>query len=565
MIQRQLIHLSGKLLILLLLGCASTVCGQTLRNPFDFPILLSGNFGELRSNHFHSGIDFKTQGAEGKAVHAVAPGYVSRISISPWGYGNALYLTHPDGTTTVYGHLKRFNPEIAQYAKEQQYQQESFRVDLQLRPEQFPVETGDIIAYSGNTGSSAGPHLHFEVRDTETEEVLDPMAYFLDQITDKRPPKIQGIRVSPMEGKGMVNGKSRAASFSIVTNKEGRQSLNGSIRAWGEIGLAVKAIDLMDQTSNVYGVRNIRLSVDGLVVFESDLDRYSFDETRYLNSFTDFAEWKRHHSFYMRSYIEPGNRLRFIESINRGILTIDEPRTYRVTYTLTDLAGNSSRFSFSIEGEEQPIEEIDTEEKVHFAWNSDNRFGAKGIRLYIPKGNLYNDLYFDYHTKEDSTALATTHILHNQPVALHNQAQLSLRLQVDTLPDKSRYGIVKKQDGRLSWIGGVYRNGWINGSIKELGVYTLAADTEAPQILPVNKNNWAKSHLYQFRLTDNLSGVATYRGEIDGEFVLFEMSNRSVISYKVDRQRFAPGKHTLRITVTDGAGNSNEEKLTITL
>ena len=158
------------------------ISAQNICQPFDFPILLSGNFGELRNNHFHSGIDFKTQGTEGKPVHAVQAGYVSRIGVSPWGYGNVLYLNHLDGTTTVYAHLQRFAPAIAQYVKEQQYEQERFRVDLPLSPEQFPVEKGDIIAYSGNTGSSAGPHLHFEVRDTESEDIMDPIPYFADQI-----------------------------------------------------------------------------------------------------------------------------------------------------------------------------------------------------------------------------------------------------------------------------------------------------------------------------------------------------------------------------------------------
>ena len=170
-----------------------SLAAQSLLNPFDFPILLSGSFGELRSNHFHSGIDFKTQGAEGKAIHAVQGGYVARIAVSPWGYGNALYLAHPDGTTTVYGHLQRFNARIAAYLKEQQYAQERFQVDLSLTPDQIPVEAGEVVAWSGNTGSSGGPHLHFEVRDTESEEVLDPLERYIDQVTDTRPPSIQGL------------------------------------------------------------------------------------------------------------------------------------------------------------------------------------------------------------------------------------------------------------------------------------------------------------------------------------------------------------------------------------
>ena len=213
--------------------CAFSIGAQTLRNPFDFPLLLSGNFGELRSNHFHSGIDFKTQGAEGKPVHAVQAGYVARISVGPWGYGNALYLAHPDGTTTVYGHLQRYNAQIASYLKAKQYELERFQVDLTLDPGQIPVEAGEVVAWSGNTGSSGGPHLHFEVRDTQTEEVLDPLEYYIDQATDTRPPKLQGLLVVPMEGKGVVNGSARKLRPHLATTKEGKPVLQGKIEAWG--------------------------------------------------------------------------------------------------------------------------------------------------------------------------------------------------------------------------------------------------------------------------------------------------------------------------------------------
>lgn len=295
-------------IFLLTLSGIIPVFGQSIRQPFDFPILLSGSFGELRSNHFHSGIDFKTQGAEGKPIRAVLPGYVSRISVSPWGYGNALYLDHPDGTTTVYAHLQRFTPEVADYIKEKQYATESFAVNLYPEPGLFEFDQGDLIAYSGNTGSSAGPHLHFEVRDTKTEEVLDPIVYFRDQITDTKPPRINQIMVYPMEGKGVVNGKARKQSFKPVTAKNGKQTIATPIKAWGEIGLGVNAYDYMDNTSNIYGVKEIRLEVDSQLIFHSDIDRFAFDETRYLNSFTDYEQWRNQRSFYSRSYVEPGNR-----------------------------------------------------------------------------------------------------------------------------------------------------------------------------------------------------------------------------------------------------------------
>lgn len=477
--------------IILLAGITSNIAeAQQLRKPMDIPVLLSGNFGELRSNHFHSGIDFKTQGVEGKPIHSVQDGYVSRISVSPWGYGNGLYITHPDGTTTVYGHLQKFSQKITAYLKEKQYEQESFNVNLSLTPDELPVKEGELVALSGNTGSSGGPHLHFEVRDTETEEPMDPIEYYKDLIKDTQAPKIQGIMVYSMPGKGVVNGSRRKLELKPVTAKNGKQTLTGKIEAWGEIGLAVKGYDYMDNTSNIYGIKDITLTADSQVIFHSNLDRFAFDETRYLNSFTDFEEWKEHRSFYIKSFVDPGNRLRFIESLNRGILTIDEPRTYHLTYKLADAFGNTTQLSIRIEGKEQPIPEIDTENAELFHWWSDNRFGAKGIRLTIPKGNLYDDLYFRYSVKEDSAALGATHILHNKPVAFHKSAKLSLRLQTDTLDNKQQYGIVRLQNGRRSWTGGVYRNGWVDADIKEMGSYTLGQDLVPPTITPLNPATW---------------------------------------------------------------------------
>ncbi len=535
----------------------NTAEAQQLRKPMDIPVLLSGNFGELRSNHFHSGIDFKTQGVEGKPIHSVQDGYVSRISVSPWGYGNGLYITHPDGTTTVYGHLQKFSQKITAYLKEKQYEQESFNVNLSLTPDELPVKEGELVALSGNTGSSGGPHLHFEVRDTETEEPMDPIEYYKDLIKDTQAPKIQGIMVYSMPGKGVVNGSRRKLELKPVTAKNGKQTLTGKIEAWGEIGLAVKGYDYMDNTSNIYGIKDITLTADSQVIFHSNLDRFAFDESRYLNSFTDFEEWKEHRSFYIKSFVDPGNRLRFIESLNRGILTIDEPRTYHLTYQLADAFGNTTQLSIRIEGKEQPIPEIDTENTELFHWWSDNRFGAKGIRLTIPKGNLYDDLYFRYSVKEDSTALGATHILHNKPVAFHKSAKLSLRLQTDTLDNKQQYGIVRLQNGRRSWTGGVYRNGWVDADIKEMGSYTLGQDLVPPTITPLNPATWVSKQAIALRLSDNLSGVQTYRGEIDGQYVLFEMNSKSVITYHFDKERLARGKHTLKLVVTDACGNQS--------
>ncbi|MDH6534954.1 M23 family peptidase [Parabacteroides sp. 52] len=553
------------LLLLFFFGVISPcgLWGQELPNPLEFPIQLSGNFGELRSNHFHSGIDFKTQQVEGKPVHAVQEGYVSRISVSPWGYGNALYLTHPDGTTTVYAHLLRFAKHIMQYVKEQQYEQESFPVNLLLDPEQFPVQQGEVIALSGNTGSSGGPHLHFEVRDTQTEELMDPLLFYKKQIKDTTPPRIHGIMVYAQTGEGVVNGSNKKQEFKLINKKNGRPVLSAHIEAWGKIGLAVKAYDYMDNNHNIYGVKSIRLLMDSLVVFQSDIEGFALDDTRYLNSFTDYAEWVNNRSFYMKSFIEPGNRLPFLKALNRGYLVIDQERTYHLLYQLADIFGNTTELAVEIKGKKQIIPPPDPDTECFYR-AGENRFGAKGIRLTIPRGNLYTDLYFRYKVKEEENGLAPVHILHDSPLALHQKASLSLRLRQDTLENKQIYGIVRIHNGKRTWIGGTYRKGWIDATIRELGAYTLAADTLPPTLTPIQPESWKKKQEFIFRLSDNLSGIKTYRGEIDGQYILFEMNSRSVIRYRLDKERIERGTHILTLTATDGCGNETVYNHTFT-
>lgn len=543
-----------KLYIIIALFCFQQINAQELRSPLDIPLLLSGNFGELRSNHFHSGLDFKTQGVVGKPVYAVSDGYVSRILVSPWGFGYALYLDHPNGTTTVYGHLDSFSPTIEKYVKAKHYELESYNLNVFPKPDEIPVKKGDMIARSGNRGSSGGPHLHFELRGTKTEETLDALPYYKGRIDDTRPPKILGILVCPIEGKGVVNGSNRRLELKPVTNKDGKQSFAAKIEAWGEIGLAIKANDYMDNTSNVYGVKDIELRLDDQIIYQSNLDRFDFDETRYINSMVDYELLKKQRNSYQRSYIEPGNKLRFIKRVNRGIIDIDKPQNYMLTYKVTDAFGNSSKVTIRIEGKKQPIPKADTNGKL-FHWNRENRFESKEIRLNIAKGNLYDDFYFLYSVKEDEKALANTHIVHENTVPIHKSAQLSLRIKKDTLDKKHQYGIVRVQNGNSSWIGGTYRNGWMDADIREFGNYTVSQDTKVPVIAPINPKTWIGKQAFVFRLSDNLSGIDTYRGEIDGKYILFEMNNRSVITYKFDKERLKRGKHTLRLVVKDMAGN----------
>ena len=551
--------INSQFLLCLLVSFASIAAtAQSLRSPLDIPMLLSGNFGELRSNHFHSGIDFKTQGVEGKAIFAVQDGYICRIVVSPWGYGNALYLSHGDSILTLYGHLQRFANHIADYVKSQQYERESFAVDLQLTPDVFPVKKGDVIGYSGNTGSSGGPHLHFEIRDMLTEEVIDPLPYYIDRIKDTRPPILKAFMVYPIENEGVVNGSQQKRRIQPVASKDGKQTVTDKIEAWGKIAFSVNIDDFMDGTTNVYGVKELIMFVDSQQIFHRLLDRYNLNDTRYMNACIDFEEWKERRSFFTKTFVEPGNYLHFITSKNRGYVMIDEPRMYQVTFQLTDAYGNTNRLTVEVTGKEQPVTTSDTAEGTLFYLNGENQFGAKGIRLYVPRGSLYNYLYFRHRSSVDSTYFSEIHTLHDKPVALHHPAQLSLRIVEDTLAEKRQYGIVAIVDKRISWIGGTYRDGWIDANISEFGVYAVRADRIPPRITPVEQPQWMSKGTITFRLTDNLSGVATYRGEIDGHYALFEMDGKtSLINYKLDKTRLSPGKHTLTITITDACENQS--------
>lgn len=551
---------AGFLAGLLMISFLSVKAQQTeaWRNPLEFPLLLAGNFAELRPNHFHAGIDLKTQGTTGKAIHAPKAGYVSRISVSPWGYGNALYLNHEGGITTVYGHLDHFVPKLAQYLREKQHEQERFAINLTFTPEQFPVEEGEIVAYSGNTGSSGGPHVHFEMRETATDKLMDALPYYRHLIKDTRAPKVMGILIAPQAGKGLVNGKSSRQEINVTTDKKGNPVIQTHIEAWGKIGLGIRANDYMDETGNVYGVKEIILKEGDTEWFHSNIESFDFSDDHYINAWTDYGIWSSKRLFYQKCFVEPGNRLPFIQSKNRGIISIEEEKDYHFVFFLRDLYGNQTTLKVTVTGKKQEIPPINTNGTEHFHWNSSNMFGAKGIRLHIPKGNLYNDIFFKYAVREESGRLSAVHILHNQPVPLHHKAKLSIRIMDDRIENKKQYGIVRWKGQKVFWIGGTYRQGWIDTSISELGTYTLSADTISPVIKPVQPTEWMSKKSFVFQLTDNLSGVEHYRGTIDGKYVLFSMDNHSVIRCAFNGENLPKGDHTLRIEATDACGNRSE-------
>ena len=549
-------------LILLLLLIVQTSGYAQYTEPLNIPPALSSGFGELRNNHFHSGIDFKTQQVINKPVLAVADGYISRISVSPGGYGLALYIDHPElGQTSQYGHLDSFTKHIADYVEEKQYEEESFRVNLYLEPHEIPVVKGEQIALSGNTGSSGGPHLHFEIRDIETQAPLDPLQFVAQNVRDTQSPDLRGIAFYPIDGQGVVNGSNTPTRYTIYKSKAGKPLPLKRTTAWGKIGVGVKAYDRMNGQNNIYGVKHIRLFVDDSLAFSSTIDEFRFDETRMLNSFVDFEDWRNNRSFFMKSFIEPGNTLRIYNDNLDGDITIDEERPYSMKYELEDHYGNITTYRFTVHGtpQDMPLTPIC---KNFMVWQQANRYADYDFMLTIPEGNLYTNFCFQ-HTSTPHSAnsyYSNIHEVNNTPVPLHKNGQMWIKINSDTLPQRDKYGVMRINKGNRqdSWMGGTYKNGGMELSINELGnKYAISIDTIAPKIEPLNPQTWKQNGRIRIKLTDDKSGIRFFRGTIDGEFVLFKHDSKSSIyTYTFNRERLGelPIK-SFRFVAEDGVGN----------
>ena len=522
-------------------------------SPFDFPLLLSGNFGELRANHFHGGVDFKTQGVVGKPIHCIADGYISRVTVTPGGYGQAVYITHHNGYVSVHGHLLKFMDAVEQTVEAYQYEHETFAVDLTFGPDRFPLKQGEIFALAGNEGYSFGPHLHMEIRKADTGEYIDPLQFYTDQIKDTTAPRATHVVLYPQAGKGVVAGSTKKKVLSLA-------NLQQPVTAWGRIAAGIKAYDYMDGVHNNYGVRSVTLYVDDVEVFRSTVDGFLPNENRMINAWTDYEEYVTRSSWFMRSQVLPGNTWRMLQADEEGgVVIINEERPYVFRYVLEDLYGNKSSYRFTIIGKEQSISP-QKKGKHYLRWNQGNVVQKPGMQLVIPKGMLYDDVDLDCKVITDSLDISYDYQLHHRPVPLHAGCALKIGVRNFPVADMSKYYIARKSKGRKSSAGGRYEGGFMHADIRELGTYTVAVDTLAPRVLPLNQSQWKTGNI-QFRIGDAETGIKDYKVYIDGKFVLFKFSSKNARLTCMHPGKIKKGvRHKMEVIVTDYCGNVTKEE-----
>lgn len=547
------------------MGFSQEIVTDYFRSPLDIPLFLSGNFGELRSNHFHAGLDIKTQGIEGQNVFAIADGYVSRIKVSPYGYGNAIYITHPNGFTSVYGHLQKYNEAITKVVKTYQYKKEKFAVELFPTPFSMPVKKGELIAYSGNSGGSGGPHLHFEIRNTANEHPMNPLLFGFN-IKDNVKPDIYAVTVYPLNDTSYVNGRNRAQRY-IARGSNGIYSLplKSQIKVQGEIGFGIETVDRMSGTSNKYGLHNIQLKHNEKIIFEQQIDEFAFHEGRYINSHIDFKTYRKTRRRIQKSFVEEGNKLRIYKK-KSGQISCSDGKNHVLTYTASDLNDNSSSVSFTLQSVDFKVQAnlSSKEEKdiTFMAYNQRNTFLRPNILLNIPKGILYEDIYFEYMEDEGtSRTVGPIYWLHNHFTPMHKKMTLAIKNKNLTPYQKSKALIVSTID-KKAWYaeGGTWNGDNISVRTRSFGGYAIALDTVSPRITPINifeNVNMSKKWSISVKITDNLSGIGSFRGTIDGNWVLmaYDAKNKK-LSYYFD-EKVGKGDHTFKIVVKDEVGNKS--------
>jgi len=551
-----------KILLYLIFVCNLSIAQSKypqdyFRSPLDIPLVLSGTFGELRTNHFHSGLDIKTQQVEGKKVYAAAKGFVSRIKIAHWGYGKALYIEHPNGYTSVYGHLQRFSDRIESYIKKKQYEKETFEIEVFPRAEELQIEQDEIIAYSGNSGGSIGPHLHFELRDNNARPV-NPMFFGID-IKDTKHPTIKDIYAYPVDEGSHINGSTKKVKLRLIPLQNGDYAIE-NIKAFGRIGFGINTTDRQDLASNSNGVFNIQTFLNGKQNFELAFNRFSFSESKHINRLIDYEIFSKKRERIQKLFLESNNPLSIYKNVHEdGYLTILDSTSYVYKIKVKDYKNNEVLISVPIEGKlEKDLEPTFVKTTPYFVVHDQPTTLTKGqISVYFPKNTFYEDVYLDFDVSADTLKI------HRPEIPLTKNFSIHYDIGNYKDFDKNKLFIAQINGRKKKYLSYVYstrKDNKLTAKSKTLGQYILATDMEKPKIKPVNFDDgkWLSKYRYlKVRLSDNLSGIRNYRATVNGKWILMEFdAKKQILTHDFNDNVVKDTKNNLKIIVTDNVGNS---------
>lgn len=527
------------------------------QNPLDVTLVLSGTFAELRANHFHSGLDIKTQQRVGLNVYASADGYVSRIKVSHFGYGKALYITHPNGYTTVYAHLQKFAPEIEDYVKKQQYEKETYEIELFPNIQDLLVEKGEIIAYSGNSGGSGGPHLHFEIRD-KTERPINPMLFGID-IKDTIRPVISAVYVYPANDSSYVNNSNQKQKLRLIPLSNGDYSIE-NIEAYGKIGFGIETNDRQDLASNRNGVSNIQSFYNGNQNFEIDFSVFSFSETKHLNRLIDYGEYKTNKQRIQKLFVESNNPLSMYKNVeDNGYITVKDSTNTVYKVRAKDYKNNDAWLNITIKGvkihDVKPYEKSITPYYIYH--DQSTTLKEENVTVELFKDTFYDNFYLDFNVHNDTLTLGEDVIPVRKSFAINY--------------DISNYAEEDKNKLYIAELVGYYKypsysrttrkGNKLNTLTKYLGTYALTLDTIAPTIRPINFQNkkWlSKYRFLKVKIDDKLSGVSNYRATVNGKWILMEYDYKTkTLTHDFNDDVITDTENNLKIIVTDNVGNNS--------
>ncbi len=527
------------------------------KSPLDIPLLLSGTFGELRSNHFHAGIDIKTKGTTGLKVKASADGYVSRIKIQRFGYGLALYISHPNGYQTVYAHLEAYADEIHDYVRQKQYAQEKFEIQLYPKPGELKVSQGQVIGYSGNSGSSGGPHLHFEIRD-QNSRPMNPFLFGFEKVKDTKPPRIRGLYAYSLTDDAHVNGQQNRQALKLIQTDKNKFKAE-EIEAYGTIGFGIDTYDQFDLSYNKNGIYAVEAFLNGNLSFRTYFDRFAFSETRYINHLIDYSFFKDKRKRIFKLFKPEAVELDWVEGIDRNGLVYLEKEGVNLNYKLVikDFNNNQREIIIPVKSKKIALKQKKEITTPYFAQHNYPAMFENGkVDIFIPKKALYKDTYLDIEFKANSVKV------HDYKTALHKNISIGFDVSEFSKEDQQLLYIART----LPWGDFYYSNTKKSKNrlvtyTKTFGNYELKIDNTPPSIKPVNFNDgkWVSNYRYlKLKIDDEHTGIDQYYATVNGKFILMSYDYKTkLLTHDFNDNTVKDVRNKLKVVVTDNVGNTS--------